>query len=196
MTNVTINEETGLPELPEGYFWEIIERSDDDGLVYEFVIADATNTQKEWVRKQIQSSETLVLTDYYIKSRWLYHDDIYIKVVDEISMSNWRLTGNTRNYSETVKEPLARFWPLSAWEIEAVKTRTEYEVEQARSMFKSTLKDEAAFDWSPKSIQQVAVQTYRNWQYQLSNLRKAEERQQKIDAVLGSYPPKSISVVD
>lgn len=187
MTNVTINEETGLPELPEGHFWEIVKRYERNKLVYEFVIADSTNTKLQWVRET--DSNLYVSVD-------VYGNREHYSVTDELSTQRWKLTGNTRNYSETVEEPLARFWPLSAWKIEVAKIRTEYEVEQATAVFKSALTDPATFDWSPKSIQQVAVQTYLNWQYQLSNLRKAGERQQKIDAVLGSYPPKRISVVD
>lgn len=184
---MTIDALTGLPELPEGWFWEVIENGD-----YPF-----PGTLRLEIRKDVEEMETTTVTEelpkrwYEMKRRTTVHTQEHpvTRTYTEYSEGLYDLhvldTENPVNppgegWLMATDDPTPNY-PHNAYPflIRASKPRTRYQYYRP---------DPA----TPESVRTAADNLYKQFKEQqdrdAARLREAEERAMLV----GKYPPKTL----
>lgn len=170
---IKIDPATGLPELPEGFFWEVAEH--ESGMP---VISIVGRKALRWVDDEGWSEKSFI--DCY---GWAGHNHWEVVEADEAPASYLaRKTGKTKE----VKVDVPLFWPLGVMGVTRKKAQTFYEVETFHAVANAIDKS-GNFDWTEKSVALVARNVYAEW-------RERVQKQTRKAKLIGSYPPKRLSV--
>ena len=167
MSNVNINldPDTGMPELPEGYRWNVSEK---------FVAGDSRSYVYVTIVKLVNTRLVDKADHLYEGAKLSYGDEI---------------TGRKETRTHTTQVVEDSFWQsFLAFFGFPVKTQTEsytYEVLEVETWhnFCWTEVVEKDFDWTPESILDLAFEVYEMF------LDKTERGARK-QAAIGNYPPK------
>lgn len=182
---IKIDPTTGMPELPEGFFWEVYE-GEVNHLTLP-IVAICTADAKTWADKDNFSIDKQ-------HSTWIgYSDYDYVRypVVSEDeapSHFSWRRTGNTKVEVKKVRKQL---WRFVDWTYTVKEEVTYYEIENYRVVARVHVQS-ANFDWTPTSIRLVAETTYKNWRKSVAEQEKQKEIDDRKAKLIGSYPPKTL----
>lgn len=171
---IKIDPITGLPELPEGFFWEVEEH--ESGMP---VISIGGRKSLTWVDEDGREENPHSYSSLFGAS-YRYHK--VLERTDAPRLYVARKTGKTKE--GTVDVPLP--WILGEWGLTRKKEETFYEVETFHTIANAVDKS-GNFDWTEKSVALVARNVYAEW-------RERVQKQTRKAKLIGSYPPKRLSV--
>ena len=166
------DEETGLPVLPEGYFWRVT-----DGLRYSRVGSDRLMLE---IRKEVVDTDIVRETIGYSKWRSFWYGDgsIYAYVSKDLTSSVGVWYGVVREVrefsSKEEAEDLHDQMHADGWE--------HY--------------DDTTYHRFPEPTKELiyesACRTYRNWMNKRQKKLEREAKRERLEAFIGDYPPKKI----
>lgn len=163
---VNIDPTTGLPELPEGYFWEV--------KPYEHTSYGMYNTTKELRGYEVCITTLRETTTTAKKERW-YDKAVTKTEVKPVSVMSRRLIDPSK-YAAASEKSEAYHKNGALWG-------------GGYDFFGATYYDYI----TPEIVLEEATKLYTAWQEALEVSRVAEAKREVSEALVGVYPPKSLT---
>ena len=166
------DEETGLPVLPEGYFWRVT-----DGLRYSRVGSDRLMLE---IRKEVVDTDIVRETIGYSKWRSFWYGDgsIYAYVNKEFPSSENVWSGVVREVrefsSKEEAEDIHDQMHADGWEHSDDTTYYRFPEPTKELIYES------------------ACRAYRNWMGTRQKELEREAKRERLEVFIGDYPPKKI----